>query len=969
MSATGTECATPAMLYVAFDLEATGGAEDDEIIEIGAVKFQGARVLDRFQTLVRPRRAPSVRAQQLTGLRPAELQAAPAFSDVRQPLRDFLEDLPLVAHSVELDRDRLRRQALDITNVGLDTYELAGLLLPGLPSYGLLAVAEALGVPVERPHRALPDAELTQKVFLKLFARLVLLDPRLLLQLNELLAHSTWPPRILLREAERVAAASTVSRPIAGRRLVLDPEGLPVTLRGNDAAPLEAVEAPKPLDLAGLQAIWGAQGPLARGFPAYELRSQQQEMSTAVATTFNDGGRLLVEAGTGTGKTLAYLVPAAQWAVQNGERVVISTNTVNLQDQIQSKDVPDLQQALGKQFRVHVLKGRSNYLCLLRWAEFRSRRPGAAPLSPLESRVVVKVLLWLAQTTSGDQAELNLAGEEQALWSQVSATQETCTNDSCLFKQRRTCYFFSARRAAEAAHLIVVNHALLLSDLAADNGVLPEYEHLIVDEAHHLEEQATRHLGFDLPRRDYFALLLELHGAGDPQRPGGLIQDLRRVLPASDAAGARAIERLSLGEEAVERARESGARFFGAVTAFLAAYAGDAGTRLPFAERSSAGFERHTRVTAALREHGQWPRLATAWADLSVVLAELHQHLEHVAQDVAAIAGGLREDWERSTVLLTALTRRLLQARIELDALVEEPDANRVYWFSQGEREDALSLHSAPLNVGEVLEPQLFAPRRTVILTSATLTVDDRFDFVRSRLGLGAVAATVQIGSPFEYRRQALIYLPEDLVDPMAPAYTGQVNQALIEFAGAARGRCLVLFTAHAALRATYRAIKGPLEQQGIAVVAQGVDGSRQQLVQTLRAQHATVVLGSASFWEGVDIAGEALSALAIVRLPFAVPSDPVFAARCEQFARPFDEYSVPQAVLRFKQGFGRLIRSANDRGVLLVLDRRVTSKYYGKQFLRSLPDCTVRHGRLSRLADDTATWLAGWAGERSVRR
>jgi DNA polymerase-3 subunit epsilon/ATP-dependent DNA helicase DinG len=948
--------ATP---YIAFDLESTGGGDDDEIMEIGAVKFQGGTVLERFQTLVRPRRPPTVRVQHLTGISQGQLQAAPSLAEVRSELAAFLEDLPIVAHSVELDRDRLRRQGLDVTNLGIDTYELAGILLPGLSSYGLLGVAEALDVPVGSQHRALPDAELTQQVFLKLFERLALLDPRLLLQANELLAQSTWPLRILLRDAERVATAEALSRPIAGRRFTLDPDGLPLTLRGNDASPLEPAGVPKPLDLAALHAVWGAKGPLARGFPAYERRPQQEEMSAAVAATFNDGGRLMVEAGTGTGKTLAYLVPAAQWAVQNGERVVISTNTVNLQDQIRSKDVPDLQQALGKQFGVHVLKGRSNYLCLLRWADFRNRRPGGVPLSPLESRVLVKVLLWLAQTSSGDHVELNLAGEEQALWSQVSATQETCINDSCLFKQRRTCYFFNARRAAEAAHLIVVNHALLLSDLAADNGVLPEYEHLIVDEAHHLEEQATRHLGFDLQRRDFFALLLELNGSGDPRRPGGLTQDLQRVLPSSDVAGARAITRLRNSEQSVERAREAGSRFFSAVGAFLAAFTSDGGNRTPFGERSSAGFAQHTRVTAAVREHRQWLALATAWSDLSVVLAELQQHLEHVAQDITAIASGQREDWERSLVLLTALTRRLLQTRIELDALIDEPDDNRVYWISQGDQADALSLHSAPLNVGELLDSLLFARCRTVVLTSATLTVNGRFDYIRDRLGLSSDDVTVQIGSPFDYARQAMLYLPGDLVDPMAPAYGAQVNQALIEFVTAARGRCLVLFTAHAALRATYRAIKGPLEQQGIAVVAQGVDGSRNQLLQTLRAQHATVVLGSASFWEGVDVAGEALSALAIVRLPFAVPSDPVFAARCEQFTRPFDEYSLPQAVLRFKQGFGRLIRTASDRGVLLVLDRRITSKYYGQQFLRSLPDCRVQRGPLREVAAKTAEWLA----------
>jgi DNA polymerase III epsilon subunit family exonuclease len=946
--------------YVAFDLEATGGGEDGEIIEIGAVKFQGGQVRERFQTLVRPRRSLSLRVQHLTGIRQEDLQSAPAFSTVQDQLSAFLEDLPLVAHSVELDRDRLRRQGMPVTNLGLDTYELAGLLLPGLPGYGLAAVAEALGLSVAGQHRALADADLTRQVFVTLCHRLALLDPRLLLQANELLANSAWPLRILLREAQQAAAAAPMGRPIAGRRFTLDPEGLPLAQRGYEAPSLEPTGAPRPLDPAALHAVWGVDGPLARGFPGYERRPQQEEMSVAVAGAFNEGGRLLVEAGTGTGKTLAYLVPAAQWALQNGERVVISTNTVNLQDQILSKDVPDLQRALGEQFLVHVLKGRSNYLCLLRWADFRNRRPGGVPLSPLESRVLVKVLLWLGQTSSGDQAELNLIGEEQALWTQISATQETCTNDSCLFKQRRTCYFFAARRAAKAAHLVVVNHALLLSDLAADNGVLPEYGHLILDEAHRLEEQATSHLGFDLHRRDFFAVLLELNGAGDPARPGGLTQELQRVLPSGDAVGARAIERLRRAAESVERARDVGARFFSAVAAFLTAFSGDGGNRSPFAERSSAGFERHTRVTPAVREHRRWPTLATAWSDLSVVLAELQQHLEHGMQDIAALPGGEREDWERSIVLLTALARRLLQMRIELDALVEDPDDNRVYWISQGDQQEALSVHSAPLNVGAELAEKLFAPRRTVVLTSATLTVNGRFDFIRGRLGLNAEDASVLIGSPFDYRRQAMVYLPQDLVEPAAPAYGAQVNEALIEFVTAARGRCLVLFTAHAALRATYRAIKGPLEQQGIAVVAQGVDGSRNQLVQTLRAHPATVVLGSASFWEGVDVAGEALSALAIVRLPFAVPSDPVFAARCEQFSRPFDEYSVPQAVLRFKQGFGRLIRTANDRGVLLVLDPRVTSKYYGKQFLRSLPGCTEQRGRLRDVNATTAQWLEG---------
>lgn len=938
--------------YIALDLEATGGGADDEIIEIGAVKFAGEQALDRFETLVRPSRPVTLRVQELTGIRNVALHSAPVFAAVRAKLAAFVGDLPLVAHSVELDRERLQRQGLALANPGYDTYELAGILLPGLAGYGLAAVAEELGVETNGQHRALADAETTRLVFQKLFARLAALDPRTLKSLNMLLAQSTWPLRFLLREAERQTGADALSRPIPAPGELSD-DGLPLARPAPDITPLEPSGAPKPLDLAALHAVWSPTGPLAQTLPNFERRPQQEEMSAAIGRAFNTEGRLLVEAGTGTGKTLAYLVPATQWALQNGERVVVSTNTVNLQDQIRAKDVPDLERALGKAVRVHVLKGRGNYLCLLRWADFRNRRPGGAPLSPLESRVLVKVLLWLGQTTTGDVADLNLTGEEQALWGEIAATQDTCINDACRFKQRRSCFLFAARRAAEAAHLLIVNHALLLSDLAADNAVLPEYQHLILDEAHHLEEQATKQLGFDLQRRDFYALLGEVYSAADPARPSGLTQDLLRALPRGDAAGERTIERLLETERTVERAREAGARFFAVIAAFAAGYS--EGGRA--AQERPGGYERQIRLTSRERAHPLWPGVQGGWEDLGVVLAELQELLERIAQDLDTLNESLQSDLERQALLLSALNRRLLQARVEVEALVQSPAENRVYWLSQGEQVEALGLHSAPLNVGELLAPLLFAPRQTVVLTSATLTVHDRFEYVQGRLGLED-AETVQIGSPFDYRRQALVYLPEDLADPMAPAYTGQVHQALIEFASASRGRCLALFTSHAALRAAYRAIKGPLEAKGIVVVAQGLDGSRNQLVQTLRTHHATVILGSASFWEGVDVAGEALSALAIVKLPFTVPSDPVFAARCEQFDRPFDQYAVPQAVLRFKQGFGRLIRTATDRGVLLMLDRRVTSKYYGRQFLESLPDCALKRGKLREIAHVTAEWL-----------
>ncbi len=944
-------------VYVALDLEATGGSpEEDEITEVAAIRFSEHAVLERFHTLVRPGRPPSLRIQRLTGIDAADLASAPSFVEVRARLAAFLGDWPLVAHSVEIDRDRLQRQGMPVGNPGFDTYEMAGILLPGLPSYGLAAVAAELGVESDGQHRALADADTTRQTYLKLFDRMANLDLRVLHQINELLADSNWPLRLLFREAERLGSLTALNRPIAGRGA---DEPLPMLRFAGEPA-LEPNMRQRPLDLAALAKVWSPDGPLAQHFPNYERRPQQEQMSVAVAGAFNENARLLVEAGTGTGKTLAYLVPAAQWATQNNERVVISTNTVNLQDQIQSKDVPDLQRALGQEFRVHVLKGRGNYLCLLRWAEFRGRFPGGAKLSPLESRVLVKVLLWLGQTTTGDVADLSLTGDEQALWAQINATQDTCINDACLFKQRRTCFLFNARRAAESAHLVIVNHALLLSDLATDSQVLPDYELLVLDEAHHLEDQATQHLGYDLHRRDLFGLFGEVYQGADPQRPTGLTQDLQHALPRDEPAAARTLERIRDAEQAVDRCRDLAGRFFAAVQRFLEAEGAPEGGRTTARPRTAPSFEQHTRITNGLRNRKAWSTIEVAWDDFNVVLAELQQHLEHAALALTSLPSDLRSDLERQDLLLASVNHRLLQARVELEALVNSPDDERVYWISQGDHPDQVSLHSAPINVGVLLEELLFTPRRVVVLTSATLTVNGRFDYIRGRLGLSGNEQALQIGSPFNFSRQALIYLPDDLAEPNHPAYQDQAHQALIDFAVAARGRCLVLFTSHAALRAGYRAIKAPLEQQGIVVVAQGVDGSRNQLLQMLRSHTATVVLGSASFWEGVDVAGEALSALAIVKLPFTVPSDPVFAARSDQFERPFDEYAVPQAVLRFKQGFGRLIRTGNDRGVLLVLDRRVTGKYYGAQFLRSLPSCASHRGKLRDIGPIVERWLKG---------
>jgi len=944
--------------YVALDVEATGGKDLDEIIELAAVRFTAEGVLDTWHSFVRPQRSVGLRTQVLTGIRDAEVAAAPRFADVAPAFRQFLGNDPLVAHSVELDLERLSKAGLSVSNIGLDTYELSGLLLPGLPGYSLAQVAAHCGVVQESQHRALSDADVTRQVFLHLLNQASSFDARLLQQIVHLIGEGQWPLKLVFLDAatrstrtafiERpgMAPADSTSPASRVRREAINRlEMAPALFRAvGRAEPLEPRVELEPVTDDAVRAVFDPDGPLANRFPAYESRPQQVAMSLAVAERLRDGGQLLVEAGTGTGKSLAYLVPALLHATLNDDRVVVSTNTVNLQDQLFGKDVPDLAAALEPRFRATVVKGRHNYLCLLRWAEFRQRHD----MSALESRLTVKVLIWLSQSPNGDVADLNLNQDESALWWHICCTRETCINDACTYKQQHGCYLFNARYQAESAHLVIVNHALLLSDIASDSQVLPAYRNLIVDEAHHLEEEATKQLGFEIDQRSLATFLNDIASRPEGGRTLGLATDIRTALSKQSASGKRPLARASELEQQTERARQRAKLFFQEVGTFFGRTSD--GPRRP-------GTESQQRIVRSMRLQPDWASVDVAWRDLATVLTELQGSLEHLHMELGLLDETRTQGLDGLKLIVQSLGRQCLETRTRVESLIAQPHDNDIYWVSLDEPENIM-LHAAPLHVGELLSSLLYAEKRTVVMTSATMTVHGDFAYLRERLSLNSVSRTERIGSPFDYKRQALLYIPADMPEPNQQEYQHATEQAILALAIASQGRALVLFTSHNALRTTYAAIKGPLEQHGVLLLGQGIDGSRKQLLAMLRNHENTVLMGSNSFWEGVDVAGPALSALVIVRLPFSVPSDPVFAARSEGFDNPFAEYAVPQAVLRFEQGFGRLIRGATDRGVVLVLDRRIISKAYGQIFQRSIPTCTTQRGAMSGISAAVERWL-----------
>jgi DNA polymerase-3 subunit epsilon/ATP-dependent DNA helicase DinG len=943
-------------IYVALDLETTGlNPKRDAITEIGVVKFRDEQVLETWSSLVNPQRPIPYRVQQLTGITQEDVDTAPSFRSLSGKILSFVKNYPIVGHSVSFDLGFLNRQGLFLSNSTIDTFELASILMPHVARYSLGKLAEALNIRFPTRHRALEDALATKDLFLALVEQASKLDLSVIQEINRLAAQVDWPLRQVFRDLERAKARTAFVGSIGQQLLAkgaLDGEGsLSLLTKKEDERPLQPSPERKPLDEDGLAAMLEEDGLFAQDFTGYEYRPQQVEMLRTVATAFNESQHLLVEAGTGTGKSIAYLLPAARFAAQNGQRVVISTNTINLQDQLYGKDIPDLQRILPFEFKAALLKGRSNYICLRRLAGFRH----SGPSSLEEMRLLAKILVWLPSTVTGDQAELFMPDyKEQALWGRVCAEAETCLTDRCRYREKGRCFFYRARRDAERAHLIVVNHALLLSDVAVENRVLPDYRYLIVDEAHHLEASTTRQLSFAVRRKRMERLLNGLSQDLGKKRPVGFLADLliryRGKVPKE--IGEKMERHINSLHGEVEASRRLLYQFFNRLESFLEEHSQDRGQ-----------YNQRIRLTGGIRVQPAWDNVEIAWDNVSRHLLHIGEGLERLSSGLLGLENYDIPDQEDLSQELLSYTSRIRELYEQMNALIVQPSSGGIYWAEVSARDSEISLHAAPLHVGPLVQKHLFMPKECVILTSATLCTEGEFDFIRERLSAWE-ADEAAVGSPFDYASSTLLYLPTDIPEPYQPYYQKTVEAALIDLCRATRGRTLGLFTSYSQLRSTSKAIARPLAEEEIVVYTQG-SGSRKQLLENFRTTSRSVLLGTRSFWEGIDVVGQALSCLVIARLPFSVPSDPVFATRSETFDEPFGQYALPEAILRLRQGFGRLIRSKTDRGVVVILDKRILTKSYGRAFLDSLPACTVRRGPIASLPAVAARWIDEKEGQR----
>jgi ATP-dependent DNA helicase DinG len=627
--------------------------------------------------------------------------------------------------------------------------------------------------------------------------------------------------------------------------------------------------------------VFADDGPLARAVDGYEQRAGQRAMAAAVADVIERGGTLLAEAGTGTGKTLAYLVPA----ILSGQRVLVSTGTKNLQEQIFFKDIPLLREALGKPFSATLMKGRSNYLCLHRFETYRDGVEGdtSAGGRLIESgdRVMLPIInAWVKKTETGDRAELRDLPEDLPLWKDIAADAETCLGAEC--PRYGDCFVTLMRQRAAESDVVIVNHHLLCADAqlrkSAYGEVIPGCATLVVDEAHQLEDVATQ----------YFGIAVSNYRVDD------LIRDVESSVSLTP-------EMLQATGRVTDRART----FFSNVAV----------AQMNVAE-SKARYNSDTFVD---------------YFQDGAMLAGALEGLE------ATLILSLKK--EEPDEVVASLARRARELREDLTFLIRASDTDFVYYVESRGR--GLFLRASPIDVSRVAKEALFDRMRATVLTSATLAVDGSFEYVKSRLGVRD-ATELRVESEFDYARQALLYLPRRVPPPKSPAFSAAAAREVIEILKRSRGRAFVLFTSYAVLRAVQQFVEMALP---FPVLVQGT-APRSTLIEQFRSTPNAVLLATASFWQGVDVVGEALSCVIIDKLPFASPADPVTAARIEAIKAgggdAFATYQVPLAILALQQGLGRLIRHRNDRGVLAILDPRLRTMGYGRRFLNSLPPAPV---------------------------
>jgi len=906
------------LTFVAIDFETTGLNPQAEIIEIGMVKVVNNDIKDRFQKLIKPVNKIPEEITLLTGISNEMVSSKPSWSEIEQEILNFIDGYVLVAHNVNFDKGFLNRAlGFNIPNLWIDTWDLAKITLPLLPSYQLSYLVNVLNIKKLILHKAINDAEMTAAVLGILTKELSKLSPFVLNNIIKLLADETNGLRLILKNVNK----NNISGFWTDNKKYWEDE-----VQEESKINYSFDDAEK---------FFTHDGILSSKFNNYEFRPQQHSMFKTIRTALNQNYHAIIEAATGTGKSLAYLIPALLWSNDKKCRVIISTNTIALQEQLFKGDIPSIENCLGCKFSVSIVKGRNNYLCLRR---FYILVKDNNLLNWQEKIFLAQIYSWLDNTETGDKEEINLNNYEKELWLQISSQIETCVGGKCSYSNK--CYYLKNRREAEKSNLIITNHSLLLKDIIRDNKILPQYDYLIIDEAHNLEDEALKQFSNEINFRYLKKILSQL-------AKGKNSSSLYQVLNSSNE---HISEKVAANQDSLISAIKHEASKLNSML--------DDCIRLVQSQEQSLLGE--LRVTENER-YTEW------WSNLNIFLESIANYLTSLIHKVNTLACQMEtfDDSEETIKELRFQITLLSENKDVIQKFILGKEEEQVYWLQINK--DNLILIITPFNIANILGEKLFKLKKSAILTSATLAVNNNFDHIINMYGIEKSRTLTEIfDSPFNYQAQSMICIPTDLPEPSNITdsdYINYVADSLLTLIPAVNGGILILFTSYHMLNSVYNYLK---KEEGLLnkeILAHGSGGSRKTLIEALKKHpNKTVILGTNSFWEGIDIQGLGLTAVFIVKLPFAPPSRPVVAAKLELFEKnnqnSFYKYSLPSAILRFRQGYGRLIRSSKDWGTLIILDKRVLTKKYGMNFIKSLPQQPIIIEDLNIIASRLSEWM-----------
>ena len=922
------------MNWVIIDLETTGFSPvHDKIIEIAAIRLNENGERSVFHTLIDPEMKIPAEINRLTGISDELVSGQPLIGEIIPDLVDFIGDAVPVAHNADFDGGFLKPYLGISPDRWLDTVELSKMAFPMLESYALANIVTYFGIDLSQHHRALADAEATTALFLLIDQSFQTAEPGLIAAWQHLFDDEEKKYSVYRHFFDRYE-----SDPFS--ELYMPPAIKDDADREEEKNEKIDDEEKVFVDEEELSYYFQDENGLKAHVSGYQDRESQQQMAQAVAKAFNHDEFLLAEAGTGTGKTIAYLMPSILYSLKSGRPVIISTHTIHLQDQILNKDIPELNHCFHGNLRASLLKGRGHYLCYRKWeSEYEKDHHD-------QVFFMARLLPWVSRTRDGDSDGLNFNAYEKRLWQDYSAVSENCLGYRCPYFHNR-CFVRRARKKGERSNLIVINHSLLLTDAMMGSGILPNSEYLIIDEAHQLENVAENTLGGSFSMFDHSRVVNETLS---------VLQKLLRFITFSALySGESSKEELKKKEnlltdfcDDLQENRGKGENAFGALKSFLDDSSSDRNM-----------YVKTVRISEKIRLNDFWHDSDVALNNLLIwyeekcrLLNDLSVYFENELDDDGNEAEKirfalLRSEWQRNTEIL--------------NAFLKGEGENIVSWIEAGNERTVYPLIKiAPLRIDRDLAEVLYQVKSSVVFVSATLSVKQSFSYFRETCGIDLSEHDVSellLPSPFDYSRQAALITATDvpLVGTVSDyEYLERISEAIEQMVLASKGRALVLFTSHAHLREVFKHIRDPLENAGISVLAHELSGSRSTLLNKMRENNSTVILGANSFWEGIDVSGENLSLLIIVRLPFWPPDIPTIAAKNDllksEKRNAFSELSLPQAVIRFKQGFGRLLRKEDDRGVVCVLDKRIYEKRYGSDFVESLPVPKLYHGTVKEI-------------------